>query len=248
MNTYTAVVSIHPEKHLAEAAFYLHSSLTPGSIRLTPASIEHLCTQYQQIVLLMPATTNDAFQQGSQNSREAFLLELFQQFADIHRTTLKISKDRNAPSVAADGCVTSVQTWYEKHGADVNTIAESYFWFLPAWTKKWVRVKRDMNQMTISAAGLPLLQLQKEKKQLPTTISSWKITGGLLTSKRKPAVGRLWFMKSKLRSGLCYAALTHYEPSVPAVFYKWTQAPLHKLVMHQFALYRYRLSRRSRQS
>lgn len=224
----------------------LNASLAPGCFRLTPASIKRICENYDTVMLSLPLSTNDAFQQGNEEIQQAFILELFQHWAAKHPVTLLLKKGRTAFSdKKAVRHVTSVQAWYDNAETPALDIAQSYFLFLPDWTRKIIKVQALQNKAVISFLKIPLLVLKKdEPADLPLTISSWLICGGLLVSKNTCPKGRLWFVKSGHKPGLTYSAITHFRPAIPWILYVHTQARIHQFVMQKFADTRLKITRR----
>jgi hypothetical protein len=224
----------------------LHASLEPGHLRLTPSAIKRVCEQYTQITLELPLTTNDAYQQGKEVIQQSFLLELFRHWTEKLHTTLIVKRvqEKSGSNLIAEKHVTSVQVWNEKSLASAEKIARSYFRFLPVWTKRIIISEKSKNVVRLSLFRIPLLELCEEKdKQMPEEVSSWIICGGLMTHRSQRNRGRLWFVRSGVKPGVIYAAITHYKPALPWFLYLSTQAAIHHLVMHRFAAWRNSLTR-----
>ncbi|NJP37228.1 hypothetical protein [Alkalicoccus luteus] len=226
--------------------YYVRINQDRQSIRLTPASLAHVCSHHHVIVLHLNLSTNDAFQQGSIASRTAFLYELFLRAAEPFGTAVQIAPASISKEKAAKRHVTSVQTWYEKTKTPASYLSRSYFAFLPKLFHSLIRVDQTGKTVRIKAFGKTMLHLEHDPKPISDHVDAWVVKGGLLSHRENRSKARLWFMRSDLKPGLTYAAITHFQPSMPWVLYKLVQAPLHQFVMRQFAEKRYRLSRRSR--
>ncbi|SDN31818.1 hypothetical protein [Alkalicoccus daliensis] len=229
--------------------FYrMHASLQPGCLRITPAAIKKVCEMYDTVILLLPLSTNDAFQQGKPEVQQAFILELFRHWAAIHRTTLILEENKQLTiDKKAGRHVTSVQAWHEKSVSPAEDIARSYFRFLPRWTKKVIRVSYNNDKVKLILLRVPLIELAKDTSaRMPAAVSSWIVSGGLLVKKSNHSKGRLWFVRSSVKPGLTYAAITHFKPAVPWLLYVYSQALIHKLVMNHFAAWRFQLTRRKK--
>lgn len=238
-------VYIYTEEEISEELpdtdyLRMHASLQPGYFRLNPAAIKRVCETYDSVILSLPLTTSDAFQQGNIEIQQAFILELFQHWAASYKAELILKKECTALlKKKAVHHVTSVQAWYDKSCSPAAGIAESYFRFLSKFTKRLIGVNISHPHIVLTFLKIPLLTLSKDlNEDLPETMSSWIISGGVLVRKSHESKGRLWFVRSRHKSGLTYAAITHYKPALPWILYLYSQALLHKFVMHKFSGWR----------
>ncbi|MFC4735709.1 hypothetical protein ACFO4L_03835 [Bacillus daqingensis] len=218
----------------------------PQSLRLTPASLTHVCSHYNVVVLHLNISTNDAFQQGTSVSRTAFLYELFLHAAEPYGTDVQVASASLPKEKAAKKHVTSVQTWFEKTKTPASYLSRSYFTFLPKLFHSFILTKQHENTVLIKMFGKTMLHLEHDPTPFSPEVDAWIVKGGLLSHRDNRSKARLWFMRSDLKPGLTYAAITHFQPAMPWMLYKLIQAPLHQFVMKQFAEKRYRLSRRFR--
>ncbi|MDU6092426.1 MAG: NAD-dependent epimerase/dehydratase family protein [Staphylococcus lugdunensis] len=120
---------------------------------------------------------------------------------------------------------------------DVNMIqlAESYANFLNRITLNVVNSDFNEDNFTISVPCLnkDLLLLRKDFKASNNERILYRIVGGDFASDSDGGNARLEFRRLP-NSDACIIALQEYEPTLPWLVYKYTQAKVHKSVMNLF--------------
>lgn len=148
------------------------------------------------------------------------------------------SRPRTSSAPAGDPAVTSVQRIPIREQDDVSWIAAEYAAWLPRFLRPFIRVDVSMDRSLVFRAGpLKLLELSYSESRSSPTRQLYYLTGGLLLRKTPGrAKGRLEFRQIPGRREVI-AAILDFRPRLPWWIYRLTQAKLHLLVMHSFALH-----------
>ena len=113
--------------------------------------------------------------------------------------------------------------------------AEFFARIYPIWlTKRFARIIKanfDGKYVKFYLLGILLLELKVIKSRSDKSRQLFFITGGILVKRRN--LGWLEF-RSVLDDHYLIAAIHEYVPRLPWLFYKYTQAKVHLLVMKQF--------------
>ncbi len=132
--------------------------------------------------------------------------------------------------------VRSVQRFSLPEGMDAEQAALYYLDWLSRIGRPLLRVDRNSaGECRIYAAGIlrPLLQLTEIRQAGASRCFAFEISGGLLSGKGEGGRGRLEFLLLP-GSRECLAAIHDFNPSLPWLLYKYTQAQVHLLVMYAF--------------
>jgi hypothetical protein len=173
---------------------------------------------------------------------------------DGKRQTLHSKPNRR---VRARNQVRSIQRLPMPHGLDALAIAEEYLAWLPKLFSGFVYVDTKGPDAVFLLKGFEfeLLRLSFAPDRSSTDRQLFYITGGALAQEQQEAnnktyvsdatqakLGRLEFRECP--SGLhLFAAIHDYKPSLPWWIYLYTQALVHKFVMHRFGRYLEKLMR-----
>ncbi|MEC9466760.1 MAG: NmrA family protein, partial [Myxococcota bacterium] len=147
----------------------------------------------------------------------------------------KVSRRRPKAQV-----VYSVQRLPLPPGYDAKRVAETYADWLPKLMRPFIRVEVQADHsLNFHFVGLskPLLELTYSAQRSHGDRPLFYITGGLLADVRKIQElglrGRLEF-RADNESGFVMAAIYDFCPRLPWFIYRFTQAPVHLLVMTCF--------------
>ena len=113
--------------------------------------------------------------------------------------------------------------------------AEFFARIYPIWlTKRFasiIRANFDGKYIKFYLFGILLLELKVIKSRSDKSRQLFFITGGILV--KRSNLGWLEF-RSVLNDRYLIAAIHEYVPRLPWLFYKYTQAKVHLIVMKQF--------------
>ncbi len=141
---------------------------------------------------------------------------------------------RRAPRVRAKG-VRSVQRVPLPVGETAEWAAHEYMRWLPrgAWPPLRVEVDDDDGDARFFLVGTrrPLLELRFAPDRSGRDRQLFYVTGGLLA--RKSERGRLEF-RTTPKGDQLLTAIHDFEPRLPWLIYRWTQAVFHRWVMARF--------------
>ena len=118
-------------------------------------------------------------------------------------------------------------------GKTAQYVAESYMSWLPGYLKPFLRVDyhNGKGDYRVRFFNWKLLGLEKDEAISRPHRQLYRITGGLLAAADDK--GRFEFRESFNKKFLI-AALHNFKPALPWPVYRFTQALLHRVVMHQF--------------
>jgi uncharacterized protein YbjT (DUF2867 family) len=146
-------------------------------------------------------------------------------------------KDDDAIRQAAR--VRSIQRLRLPEGKQAEWVAERYFLWLGLLMRAFIRTERDADgSWTVRQrpGGFTLLRLEFKPDHSTPTRRMYFITGGALARALGGRTARLEF-RDLLDGRLSMAAIHDFDPALPWVFYRFTQAVIHGLVMKGFQGY-----------
>jgi uncharacterized protein YbjT (DUF2867 family) len=137
-----------------------------------------------------------------------------------------------APRAPVTG-VRSVQRIHLPHGRDAEWAAHEYMRWLPGNAGPLRVDVSDDRVCRFYLAGMarPLLELTFARERSSSDRQLFYVTGGLLA--RPTPRGRLEFRVTPDGAHLL-AAIHEYTPRLPWAIYRWSQALVHRWVMHRF--------------
>jgi len=135
--------------------------------------------------------------------------------------------------------VRSVQRFQLPNGKTAEWVALRYLAWLPRFIPWVLQVKVNGNACVFFFAFIPkpLLILERSPERSDIHRQLFYICGGLLTrTDSKDGIGRLEFREA-LNGKFILAAIHDYQPTLPWIIYRWTQAPVHAWIMARFGRY-----------
>nr|WP_318540113.1 NAD(P)H-binding protein [Terribacillus saccharophilus] len=154
----------------------------------------------------------------------------------------KHSKKPSLPSLPPRQDVRSVQRMPLPSGKDADWAARHYMSWVADSLRPVVRTEVDENlncKIYLTFMQKPLLILSYAKERSTEHRALYYITGGLFANVKDTQNGRIEFRQIPGKEEMI-VAIHEYLPSLPWFVYKYTQAPIHMLVMF---LYRKHLER-----
>ncbi len=154
----------------------------------------------------------------------------------------KDSKHSKKPSLPPRQDVRSVQRMPLPSGKDADWAARHYMSWVADSLRPVVRTEVDENlncKIYLTFMQKPLLILSYAKERSTEHRALYYITGGLFANVKDTQNGRIEFRQIPGKEEMI-VAIHEYLPSLPWFVYKYTQAPIHMLVMF---LYRKHLER-----
>ena len=117
-------------------------------------------------------------------------------------------------------------------------VADEYFRWLPRFLGPLIVVSKDVADpeawlFRVPFLRSPLLRLWRCRDRSSEDRQLFYIRGGLLVARNQSANARLEF-RSVLDGEACLAAIHEFQPALPWMLYKWTQALVHLWVMKRF--------------
>lgn len=151
-----------------------------------------------------------------------------------------ISPPRSPPAegVGRD-TVRSVQRMRLPPGWTAAQAASAYLDWLPRGLFPLLRVHPVAHggaAITLRGIGLPLLVLRQDPERSTPDRAVLTVIGGLLARLRDPPRARLE-LRQVLDGRTLVAAVHDFEPRLPWVVYRFTQAQIHLVVMHAFSVW-----------
>ncbi len=140
--------------------------------------------------------------------------------------------------------VRSIQRVMLPSGRDAGWIAEHYFSWLSRFTAPFVQCKVDARGSCDVLSRLPrllLLRLTFQPDDSSADRRMYHVTGGLLARRRSAGRPRLEF-RSVLNGRSIIIAIHDFQPRLPWIFYRATQALIHLFVMRAFQRHMSRLA------
>lgn len=129
--------------------------------------------------------------------------------------------------------VRSVQRMRLPEGKSAEWVAKEYTKWLPAYLRPFLKIVENEGRCIyfIRFLNLRLLGLKKDLNASTPERFLFRVTGGALVDPDNK--GRFEFRESHDKTFLI-VALHNFKPALPWHIYRWTQALIHKLVMHHF--------------
>jgi uncharacterized protein YbjT (DUF2867 family) len=177
----------------------------------------------------------------------------YTRFEDMLAETLRRAKPKAKsparPRAAPPRSVRSIQRLPPLPDRDARFISNTYLAWLPSFFRAIIRVNQvpGSSRVSFSLVGLPwpLLILELITEASDNARDKFNIVGGLLS--KTTTTGWLEFRQIAERRHTL-AAIHGFEPSLPWMIYRLTQAPVHALVMHSFGRYLARTNPRGESS
>jgi uncharacterized protein YbjT (DUF2867 family) len=166
----------------------------------------------------------------------------YQRFEDMLVETLKRTKPKSPPAsraaVVPARSVRSIQRLPPLPARDARYISNEYMAWLPRFFRAIIRVKQvpGSSRVTFNVVGLPwpLLVLELIGEASDGARDKFHIVGGVLS--KTTTTGWLEFRQVSLRRHTL-AAIHGFEPALPWLVYRLSQAPAHAVVMYFFGRY-----------
>jgi uncharacterized protein YbjT (DUF2867 family) len=154
------------------------------------------------------------------------------------RPTLRSSTQARTRMLNGKPEVRSIQRLRIDGGQSAEWVAAEYFRWLPRFMSPFIQVKLDPKEdetwnFHFTLLSAPLLRLWRCKERSSPDRQLFYIKGGLLASSEQSVNARLEF-RTVLGGGACLAAIHEFQPSLPWLIYKYTQALVHLWVMTCF--------------
>ncbi|PAE15466.1 NmrA family protein [Virgibacillus sp. 7505] len=162
----------------------------------------------------------------------------------------KHSKKLTLPSPPPRQDVRSVQRMPLPSGRDAGWAAKHYMSWVSESLRPLVRTEVDdqLNcKIYLTFTKQPLLILSYAKERSTGHRALYYITGGLFANAKESQRGRIEFRQIPGKQEMV-VAIHEYLPSLPWFVYKYTQAPIHMLVMFLYRKHLERLVRLKKQS
>jgi len=166
----------------------------------------------------------------------------YQRFEDMLVETLKRTKPKSPPVGGAAAVpprsVRSIQRLPPLAARDARFISNEYMAWLPRFFRAIIRVKQlpGSSRVTFNLVGLPwpLLVLELIDEASDGARDKFHIVGGMLS--KTTTTGWLEFRQVSHRRHTL-AAIHGFEPALPWLVYRLSQAPAHAVVMYFFGRY-----------
>ncbi len=131
--------------------------------------------------------------------------------------------------------VRSVQRMPLPPGKSAEFVAKSYISWLPSYLRPFLKVvySNGSSEYRLRFFNMRLLGLQKDHNVSKPDRQLYRVTSGALVSSMSTGKARFEFRESPNKRFLV-VALHNYKPALPWPIYRFTQALIHRLVMHQF--------------
>jgi uncharacterized protein YbjT (DUF2867 family) len=130
----------------------------------------------------------------------------------------------------------SLQRFRKPASLSARQIADTYFEWLPKAMRPFIRVTPlavPGCAFWLTGIAQPLLELTLKEAVSDDDRAVYEISGGLLLSPNGRGKGSLEF-RSVLGGTFIMTLVSNFEPRLPWLIYKYTQAIAHALVMHAF--------------
>jgi uncharacterized protein YbjT (DUF2867 family) len=160
----------------------------------------------------------------------------------IHRTYNEMLKNiypdkkikKKNKEVFTDNTVRSIQRLDNIHNLSSKIISDYYMNWLPEHLKSLLMAKREGGTISFYALGFSnaLLRLEHIEDNSNPDREKFHIVGGLLSHTSNTG----WLEFRRVANGeFTLASINEFIPSLPWYIYKYTQAPIHGLVMRSFS-------------
>ena len=153
---------------------------------------------------------------------------------------------RGAPARKRASTVVSLQRLHRPGTLTAREVADTYFRWLPGWLRPFIRVTRTASGWALALVGVasPLLELSFDEARSDDDRAVFRISGGLLRA-RASEQGTFEF-RSVLAGKFVMTLVSGFEPRLPWLLYKFTQAIAHGQVMRAFGRHLKRMERAPR--
>lgn len=144
---------------------------------------------------------------------------------------------RDAAARKRPSTVVSLQRLHRPGALTARAVADTYFHWLPRWLRPFIWVTRTASGWSLGLVGVasPLLELSLDEARSDDDRTVFRISGGLL---RAGASERGTFeFRSVLAGQFVMTLVSDFEPRLPWLLYKFTQAIAHGQVMRAFGRY-----------
>jgi uncharacterized protein YbjT (DUF2867 family) len=141
--------------------------------------------------------------------------------------------------------VRSIQRIILPPGQDAAWVSGNYFrWLERALWPFVISTHEPDGSWTLSLRALrvKLLSLRKMTHESSAQRQVYRIAGGVLSRSDGPECARFEF-QTVLDDRYTMAAIHDYAPALPWYIYRWTQAPVHRWIMHRYQRHLARLAR-----
>ncbi len=155
----------------------------------------------------------------------------------------EVTRQRGATARKRPGTVVSLQRLHRPGALTARAVAETYFRWLPQWLRPFIRVTRTESGWALGLAGVasPLLELSLDEARSDDDRVVFRISGGLLRASASEQ-GTFEF-RSVLGGRFVMTLVSDFEPRLPWLLYKFTQAIAHGQVMRAFGRHLNQLER-----
>lgn len=132
--------------------------------------------------------------------------------------------------------VRSIQRLTNPEKLTSKEISDRYITWLPSYLKSFLVAKKENDYVKFYALGLgtPLLILRRIEDESSAVREKFHIEGGLLSKTSNTG----WLEFRQVANGkYTLSSINEFVPSLPWMIYKYSQAPIHALVMKSFGDY-----------
>jgi len=161
------------------------------------------------------------------------------EYKEFSEMLKKINKEKvpktPRPKKPKENTVRSIQRLLEDTDISAEKVANAYLKWIPNYTNFIIKVVKKDKFIYFSLFGLiSLLQLEYIHDPSMTKRAKFHVVGGLLNKTKNTG----WLEFRSIADGkFMLASLNEFVPSLPWYIYKYTQAPIHKIVMDRFGSY-----------
>lgn len=147
------------------------------------------------------------------------------------------SPQRDAAARKRPSTVVSLQRLHRPGALTARAVADTYFHWLPRWLRPFIWVTRTASGWSLGLVGVasPLLELSLDEARSDDDRAVFRISGGLLRAGASEQ-GTFEF-RSVLAGQFVMTLVSDFEPRLPWLLYKFTQAIAHGQVMRAFGRY-----------
>lgn len=154
------------------------------------------------------------------------------------KPTLRSSTQERKRLLQGKPEVRSIQRISMPQPRSASWVADEYFRWLPRLLKPLVRVSKDEKDsdtwlFRVRFLKYPLLRLWRCPERSSDDRQLFYIRGGLLVGRSQSPNARLEF-RTIFEGEACLAAIHEFQPALPWILYKYTQALAHLWVMSRF--------------
>ncbi|SNZ17139.1 Uncharacterized conserved protein YbjT, contains NAD(P)-binding and DUF2867 domains [Terribacillus aidingensis] len=173
------------------------------------------------------------YAEGISDGRVTFEKAAKQALKEEAQSISSSSKKPKIPSLPPRQDVRSVQRMPLPSGKDAGWAARHYMNWVSESLRPFVRTEVDEQlncKIYLSFMQKPLLILSYAKERSTSHRALYYITGGLFANAKESQQGRIEFRQIPGKQEII-VAIHEYLPALPWIVYKYTQAPIHMIVM-----------------